>query len=216
MNRQPNEEYLSTGQVESAIDDIEKTLLFLDRDPSRYKWKWISLTLTQALYLLSLFIIRHGDPFQSIPKRNRNKLQKQYESGEITEEKLQAKLHDPQYVFGKTISYSECLNWLQDSLHEKRSGLVRKLCPVSIEEFNAATSLRTLYRNKFVHMNCDGHGFQVSHLPEQCLLVIKLIEKVIDSDWFLMTGSRKEGMKAKPILASISQRLELQKGFFSN
>lgn len=210
----PNKNYLSTGQIESAVDDLRKALLILDNDSSNYKWKWLSIALTRALYLLSLNIIRHGDPVSSTPKAARKTLLKQLESGEIADAEFWDEVHLAQY--GWTISYLDCLEWIKSRLHEKCSTLPCQIDPVSSEEIRAAKSLRTVYRDEFEHMKLDGHSFQVSHLPELCLLVVKLIDKVSLSDWFRMKVSQAHVREIARLLTSISHKLKVEKEKFTN
>lgn len=211
----PNDEFLSTGQVESAIDDLQKALLFLEHDLSNYKWKWLSIALTRALYLLSLNIIRHGHPFASTPHREREPLLKQLEAGEINEGEFSDAIHIAQYK--RTISYPDCLKWLAESLYERKAPHLKQITRVTDEELTAATSLREYYRDEFEHMKMDGNTFQVSHLPNKCLLVVRVIRKVCDSGWFFYSVSQElanEGIRT--LLDSLDTKLEQEKQSFLN
>lgn len=199
--------YLSSGRLENALDDLRMSNQVIGTSTSNYLWKWLSITLTRALYAVGLHIIYHKDPARGVYRKRLEKLERRLSNGELTSEQFWDEIDKQQ--LNKTVDYDSVVDWIKANIHIKCSTAPMTVDPATEEEVIAAKSARHMYRDQFEHMKFDGHSFQVSQLPNKFLLVTSLLSKAIESDWFFMCASsiREELIvELKPITSFLEEK----------
>jgi hypothetical protein len=61
LNADPKKDFAFLTSAENAVDYLESAVAFLDRRDS-LKWKWLGLSLFQALYGFSITVLGNGSP----------------------------------------------------------------------------------------------------------------------------------------------------------
>ncbi|MCH9032517.1 MAG: hypothetical protein IIB00_09710 [candidate division Zixibacteria bacterium] len=186
QNAEPSKDYLYTGRLESALDDLRMCVHFLDVIENNYKWKWVVHSLTNSLYLLSLHIIKHRSPLNGISDKALKKYLKEKEDGKLTRGEFFDKVYHHQYK--RTISFPQATDVVAKVIPISCSTLDLPQQIINDEEIRCAKYLRQFYRDEFEHMKMDGHSFQVSHLPKYCIHALSFVKKIVKSDSFLMSA----------------------------
>lgn len=201
--------YLSTGQADNALNEIQMAEHFLRDIDNNYKWKWLAISLTNASYMLGLPVIRHFDPISGITEKIRKKILKERAESKISEEDFWDKIYFKQYEF--TISFESTIDWPAINLHKKWSSLEYLIDPISEEEAGDIKKLRKRYRDEFIHMKLDFHSFHVPSMISLCCSALAVIQKQISSDSLVMCVPHETVGDFESHVESISSLLEQEK-----
>ena len=201
--------YLSTGQADNALNEIQMAEHFIKDIDNNYKWKWLAISLTNTSYMLGLPVIRHFDPISGITEKIRKKILKERAELKISEEEFWDKIYFKQYEF--TISFEATIDWLAKNLHKKWSSLGYLIDPISEEEAGDIKKLRKHFRDEFIHMKLDFHSFHVPSMISLCISALAVIQKQISSDSLVMCVPYETVGHFESYIKSIASLLEQER-----
>lgn len=219
------EEVFTINHLDNAIDYLEMVNYFLEHIDSEWKWKWVAISLHQALYSFMICALAGTSPKHNVierdidnnPKSNRHKrgaahvfLIEGKSSADIahilgvSEKTVEKWLHEKPYL----ISFEQALERVQSSESLPRSNIIP--LKLSVTEKDAVDRLKNDFRNEFEHFTPKtwiDPMYGMAPLVEPVLDVIKRL--ALESNFIMFLGHDERRMKIEAAINKVHVTLRL-------
>ncbi|MCH7691197.1 MAG: hypothetical protein IIA17_09160 [candidate division Zixibacteria bacterium] len=154
---EPNSRYFEINEFSNAIDSLKRAHAFLSNLDDPYRWKWVSISLVNALYGLMVCVLRVGNykaviDFDKMDKKPKKKLSELWRSNS-TEDFVEARKLENKFIDSGTailIPFLKALERIQDEKFMKKYSSNRTI-EISQSEKANILELRKAFRNQFEH-----------------------------------------------------------------
>jgi hypothetical protein len=212
--------------VMNLIDDLEMTYIFIMRTDDKRLWRWVSTSLTRALYLTMLGALEAGNYFNVLnldkPRRKAKKeIEKLNTEGKLTgsPEEIETykymiiSKHEEEYVdsgAARVIGFRKALELVQRTGPPMERFTFSKCLKLSKESKTNILKLRELFRNNFEHFKPTTWFIDNSIFPPLCQPTLDTIEWLLFSsgNFHANTDFEANREKIKSIICRI--RIEIK------
>ena len=154
---EPDSRYFEINEFSNAIDSLKRVHAFLSILDDPFRWKWVSISLVNALYCLMICVLRVGNykaviDFDKMDKKSMMNLTKLRESS-LTKDFIEARRLENKFIDsrgGVLISFIDALERIQDEEFMKKYS-ANKTIEISASEKANILELRKTFRNQFEH-----------------------------------------------------------------
>jgi hypothetical protein len=179
MNPVPSEDkWLHVNTFSNAVDSLERCRYFLNNQGDSFRWKWVAISLTDALYGLMILALSYGgrrDRVTSMKNGDRDRLKKLREADDPEYWEFRNRLVDSPRA--RLIPFSEALQMVRS----RTSLILREPVAATEQEISNVDKLRKVFRDQFVHFRPKTWGiYQPDFVP--------LIEDTVAVAKKLMSG----------------------------
>jgi hypothetical protein len=196
----PSRDYFDFDEIDNAIDNLEMVAHFLSSS-FEMKWKWVCITLYQALYGLAIAALRGGDARLTVYDKRKDSgkaiaLQANKVSPSIiascfgvSEEKVNEWLANPWLI-----SFDEAIARLQRE--ENFQPLDFRPLILSDDERRSLERLSKEFRNEFEHFSPKRWAIAQSEFPKIVEDVLRVINYIgLESQFLTMSNPQEKKLK---------------------
>lgn len=154
---EPDFRFFEINEFSNAIDSLKRAHAFMSNLDDPYRWKWVSISLANALYGLMICVLRVGNhkaviDFDKMDKQSMEKLSKLWKSNS-TEDFVKARKLENKFIDSKAaklIPFLVALKRIQDKKFMNKY-LSNRTIEISQSEKANILELRKTFRNQFEH-----------------------------------------------------------------
>ena len=210
------EEYLKIDGFGNAVDNLEKCHHFIAQLDDPYRWKWIAICLTDALYGFMICALV-GSNFERVVdmKRMKEKDKKRLEElrdldGEAYFEYRQIIEEYIHSQHARLISFNEALDRVQTPQYMNMYCFSKPI-KCNPDEVAHIKHLRRAFRNQFIHFMPKSWWIEQRYFLPLVNDTVAVTERLFSS-FNLSTHERERLDKAKASLAQMTELLKINKG----
>ncbi len=207
-------EYLELYEFTNAFDYLKKTKLFLDNQNDEYWAKWVSLSLSDALYHFMLCALGYPDPREIIDYERLNKTKREIldslPDNYTADEKYKYNTMRNSYISsgkGKVITFNKALDRIQERKYLHNLSIISSIV-ISSDEIDHAIKLRQSFRNYFQHYQKKIWDIELQYLKPLFRATISIIQKVFESKSLIGYRSNAEYDNLKVLIDDVKDKIE--------
>ncbi|MBL7960710.1 hypothetical protein JNL27_10785 [bacterium] len=216
LNRTDNQNFYLNG-TENSVDYLEHALMTCQNSKTNLKWKWVSISLTHALYGFCIAALRRGSNTHVVDRGNDADKNTYIKLGtDVLWKKLIRKNRDNGYGFTitwedtdfipdvkfeaqahrqlKVIGFWTALARVQDSVfYMPFSHMDNFTISLTESQWQAVDWLYNKVRNELLHFLPKEYAISIDLVKTSCLEVLNIIEQLITfCDRLLFSDDQKE------------------------
>ncbi len=207
-------EYLELDEFTNAFDYLKKTKLFLDNKDDIYWAKWVTLSLSDALYHFMLCALGYSNYRKIIDYSKMNKKEKEISKSlpdNYTAEEIdKVDIMIDKYINsgrGKVISFPEALDRIQQRKYLPHMTFVEDVILSSDEVFQAK-KLRQSFRNNFQHYRNMSWAIELQYLKPLFKATISIIDKIYKSNSLRGYYHKSHYGNLKELIDDVKEKIE--------
>ncbi len=210
------QEYLKIDGFSNAVDNLEKSCYFMAQSDDPYRWKWIAICLTDALYGFMICALE-GSNFERVVDMERMKLKDKKRLEELRdldgEAYFEYRRIIEDYIHSQNahlISFNEALDRVQIPRYMELDCFSKPI-KCDPDEVAHIKQLRRAFRNQFIHFMPKSWWIEQRYFLPLVKDTLAVTERLFSS-CNLSIHERERLDKAKDSLAQMTELLKINKG----